>query len=248
MSVAVVATRRALDLRLALLLGQAALVLPLLLAALAYERPLADALSVRAIGPVTIALSAGGGSALWVMSAGLLSLQYVVWPPTPDVLKFFQQLHAELALWPPWSGALSLAAIAVGPALTEEIAFRGALLNAIRREVGDVAAIVGSAALFGLIHVEPGGYRVPFTFVLGLALGIMRVRTGSILPPAVAHAVLNATTVIVEARMSAPEALAPESAPSAATAALLALGVAMSALFIVALPRVARVQRGTLEQ
>jgi membrane protease YdiL (CAAX protease family) len=106
---------------------------------------------------------------------------------------------------------------------------------------------VASAALFGLIHFHPGAYRIPFTFVLGLALGLMRLRTGSVLPGAVAHAVLNATTVIVEARLSENEARSPESSPLAAAIGLLALGASLSALFIAALPRDTRAQRGTLE-
>jgi sodium transport system permease protein len=240
-------TRASVDLRVALLLGQSALIVPLLLVTRAFGRPPVDALAVGSVPAGGLAIAVGCGAALWVASAGLLSLQYIVWPPAPEILKFFQELHAKLDLWPPWSGALSLAAIAIGPALTEEIAFRGALLGSFRKHVGDAGAVVASAMLFGLIHVVPGGYRIPFTFVLGLALGLMRLRTGSILPGAVAHAVLNATTVIVEARLSDHEALTPESAPLAAAVGLLALGAAMAALFIAALPRGARAQRGTLE-
>jgi uncharacterized protein len=162
-----------------------------------------------------------------------------VWPLPPHVLEFFQQLHAKLDLWPPWSGALSLLAISVWPAVAEEIAFRGALLGSLRRAAGDAGAVVTSAALFGLIHIPPGGYRVPFTLALGLALGALRVRTGSIVPPIVAHAVVNATTVIVSAGLG-DAAIGdvggpPESASLAAAAAMLALGVAAGTALTLAL-------------
>jgi membrane protease YdiL (CAAX protease family) len=206
--------------RVALILGHAALLAPFLLSAAAFRLSPGDAFGLRAVTARGAILSVVCGAALWVGSAGLLELQYSVWPAPPEVLEFFQKLHAKLDLWPPWSGALSLFAIAVWPAVVEEIAFRGALQGALRRWTGDIVAVAVSAALFALIHIPPGGYRVPFTLALGAALGALRVRTGSIVPGIVAHAVLNATTVVVSAALDTPEDPTPTISIAAAASAL----------------------------
>src|SRR5206468_821746 len=137
------------------------------------------------------------GLGLWLGSAGLLQLQYTVWPASPAVLHFFEQLHGDLDLWPPWNGAVSLFVIAAWPAIVEEIAFRGALLESLQPRAGAWGAVLASAVVFALIHIPPGGYRVPFTLALGIALGALRLRTGTIVPCVAAHAVLNATTVLI---------------------------------------------------
>jgi membrane protease YdiL (CAAX protease family) len=245
MSLVVFAAQPALGLRPALLLGQLSLVAPLLTAIRAFGLHPPAALGLRAVPARGLVLGAAAGSALWLASAGLLSLQYVVWPPRPEILRFFESLHAELDLWPPWSGAFSLLAIAVGPAVSEELAFRGAVLESVRRRLGDPPAVLVSAVLFGLIHYPPGGYRIPFALALGLGLGAMRLRTGSILPGIAAHAVLNATTVLVATQLGA-QAKATEAAPPAAGAALLAFGAVIATLFVLAIPRAMSAQRGTL--
>jgi sodium transport system permease protein len=214
--------------RLALILGHTALAVPFVLATLALGRTLDGALGLRRVPPRTALLAVVCGAGFWVASAGLLELQYSVWPAPPEVLEFFRRLHAKLDLWPLWSGAFSLFAIAVWPAVVEELAFRGALLGAFRALLGDTAAVALTAGLFAVIHIVPGYYRVPFTFALGAALGALRVRTGSIVPGIVAHAVLNATTVVVSAALDAPDDPSPTISIPAAAAAL-ALGALIAA-------------------
>ena len=189
-----------LGMRTSLLLGQLALITPFVLSAAALRLGARETFAWHRPSAAGMVLSIGCGLALWIAAGGLLHVQYAIWPVPPHVLAFFESLHARLDLWPPWQGLFSLTAIAVGPALTEEIAFRGALLGALRRPLGAAAAVITSAVLFALIHIPPGGYRVPFALALGLALGALRIRTGSIVPGAIAHAALNTTTVIVTAR------------------------------------------------
>ena len=70
------------------------------------------------------------------------------------------------------------------PALCEEFAMRGVLLNSLRK-FGDIPAIVISALVFGLIH---GNFtQLPYTFVMGLGLGFITVRSGSIYPAMIVH-------------------------------------------------------------
>ena len=71
----------------------------------------------------------------------------------------------------------------------EELLFRGFLLSALHRAFGALAALVVSGAAFGLIHLQPAG--LPTLTVLGLVLGLARLRTGSLLPPILMHAAWN---------------------------------------------------------
>jgi membrane protease YdiL (CAAX protease family) len=210
-----------------LLVGQGALLLAFVAAALVARRPWREAFSWRPVAPGAMLLAAGCGVSLWVASAGLLQLQYAVWPMPPDMLRIFEALHGKLDLWPPGQGVLSLLAIAVGPAVSEEVAFRGALLGAVRRHVPEAPAIVLSAIPFALVHFP---YLWPFTFGLGVVLGVLRRRTASILPGAIAHAALNTTTVLVTARFH--DASVPgESVSVPLGLAVLVLGAAMSIAF-----------------
>ena len=93
-------------------------------------------------------------------------------------------------------------------------------------------AIFGSAILFGLIHLDtsvPGAtfYRVPFAFAVGLGLGVLRVRTGSLYPSVLAHAFLNAITFVVEPLIEDPTGAVQDPRPLFG-AALLAVGLAAS--------------------
>ena len=89
--------------------------------------------------------------------------------------------------------------------------------------------MLGSAGLFGLIHVMPAGhgvsfYRVPFAFFVGLGLGVLLVRTGSLVLPMLAHGTLNSITFLAAIPLAGQE-MSREPDPYAALGLpLLALG------------------------
>ena len=65
--------------------------------------------------------------------------------------------------------------------LVEEVVFRGAILHSLFGAFKNRwAAIAVSAALFALVHLNPA--QMPHAFIMGLLLGWMYSRTGSILP------------------------------------------------------------------
>lgn len=82
--------------------------------------------------------------------------------------------------------------------LAEEMVFRGAVLRTLNEVLGHRlrwVAIAVSALLFAVVH---GNMAQGFgAFVLGLALGWMYVRTGSIVPGVVFHWVNNGVAVLV---------------------------------------------------
>ncbi len=78
---------------------------------------------------------------------------------------------------------------AILPALVEEFALRGIVLGALRK-YGDTFAIVVSAALFGLMHGNLS--QIPFAFIIGLYLGFITIKTGSVWSAVLLHFINNA--------------------------------------------------------
>ena len=88
----------------------------------------------------------------------------------------------------PLSAFVPWAAIAALVATLEETSIRGVLYRRLAGEAGTVAAIVGGAAAFALIHLPRYGLgAMPLDAAVGLALGGLRALTGRVLPCAVAH-------------------------------------------------------------
>ncbi|HEY4291612.1 CPBP family intramembrane glutamic endopeptidase [Luteibacter sp.] len=94
--------------------------------------------------------------------------------------------------------ALLPVVVLIGPAV-EELLFRGALLSILRTRLGDGWAIGLSAVIFGTVHLPDLAwlwYAVPNLVLVGLFCAWLRVRSGSIWPPFVAHAANNALATI----------------------------------------------------
>jgi membrane protease YdiL (CAAX protease family) len=206
--------------RVMLAVSELALLAPGLLALLAYRAPVAHVLGRWPLDRRTALLMVAGGSSLWMASLGLLELQYTVWAPSAGYLEAFRRLHEALRPSGVADALVSLLAIAVIPAVCEELLVRGIVLPSLVRPAGPWGAIVISAVVFAVIHLDP--YRTPFTLVLGLALGFLRVRTGSLLACVVAHAVLNALTFAVVPFADDPSQGMPDPRPALGLGLLLA--------------------------
>ena len=199
MTVAAAMVRR-FGLHAGLTVGEMSLAAPGVLLVALSGVAVADGLGLRRISSRVALLSGLGGAGLWAGSLGLMNVQFVVWPPPPEFLDVFRLLHAQLRPRTVGEGLLSVFAIALMPALCEETLFRGVVLPSLSR-FGAAAGLLGSAALFALIHIDPVGnsvafYRLPFAFTVGLGMGALRLTTGSLLPSMLAHAVLNTITFL----------------------------------------------------
>lgn len=73
--------------------------------------------------------------------------------------------------------------------LFEEMLFRGALLPWLGQKMRPALAVAASAALFASMHVNL--VVLPYAFIAGLALGWLRLRTGSTLPGILMHVLNN---------------------------------------------------------
>ena len=182
-------------LRTRIALGTLLLALPALLALLVRPVFLRAALGPWPPKGRTLGLAAALGAALWVASVGLIELQSLVVPPTPEYLELFRRLHQALAPSGPLDALVSLLVIAALPGVCEELLVRGALLPALVRPLGPGGALAASAILFAAMHLD--AYRFLFTLSVGLVLGIVRLGTGSLWPSVVAHVTLNTLTFLV---------------------------------------------------
>jgi membrane protease YdiL (CAAX protease family) len=230
-----------LGLRPTLVLCELFLVVPGLAFVALVRAPLGEALAPRPLPGRTVVLSLAAGLTLWGASLGLFSLQYLAWPPPDGYLEAFRQLHDALRPKGPADALLSITAIALVPAVCEEALFRGIVFGSLSAVLGAAGATLLQAVLFALIHIDltPGGppvaYRVPFAFGVGLALGALRLRTGSLAAPALSHALLNTVTFLVVLLAADP---AREADPGPVVGlTLLMVGTAATLLLLRALPR-----------
>jgi hypothetical protein len=89
--------------------------------------------------------------------------------------------------------ALVLVIAVLGP-LIEELFYRGALFSPMRRRYGAVGVVAATSALFALAHVQ-WQMLLPIGLV-GVALGVLRSESGSLLPSALMHGVFNGLTLV----------------------------------------------------
>lgn len=88
-----------------------------------------------------------------------------------------------------WTALAVAAAVVVWTPLAEETFFRGFLFAGLAAKLGLGAGIAASAAIFALSHAAVGSF-IPIMFV-GALFAWMRAESGSLWPPALAHAAQN---------------------------------------------------------
>ncbi|MEI6223670.1 MAG: type II CAAX endopeptidase family protein [Deltaproteobacteria bacterium] len=198
---------------------------PLLVASGSNLRPAPFLLLSRRPPSREVILGAASGLALFLVAGAIMSLTIRVvprsWVTAFDVTHLFEGTGA-------YRLAMALAASVLAP-VAEEVAFRGYLLSALRTHLRPGPAIVGSSVLFACMHLDP--VRFPAVLFLGLFLGWLAWRTGSVWPAVAAHAVNNALgSALAAGGSSEPGA----EVPLGATLALLVLGLAALAPLVLA--------------
>jgi membrane protease YdiL (CAAX protease family) len=87
------------------------------------------------------------------------------------------------------------AAVTIVVATAEEIVLRGALFDALDVSHGTAAAVLVTSVVFALMHVPLYGWHVvPLDLGVGLWLAGLRLATGGIAAPAIAHTVADLAT------------------------------------------------------
>ena len=83
--------------------------------------------------------------------------------------------------------------------VTEELLFRGWLLQDLKEQYGETRALIWSSALFGLAHLEAAA--VLYAALGGLVLGAVALRTKSTLASIAMHAGVNAVALLLPATL-----------------------------------------------
>jgi beta-phosphoglucomutase len=105
-------------------------------------------------------------------------------PIVPDVMV----QHYRSALFPP----LLWLAIVVGAPLAEELFFRGFLFKGLLHSfLGGTGAVVVTAGVWASVHLQYDWYGMLLIFLSGLLLGYARLKTNSLYPSCLMHALMN---------------------------------------------------------
>lgn len=142
------------------------------------------------------------------------------------IVKFFELFGYERRSSPlpdmsGWRVVPVMIVVAVIPAIAEEIAFRGILLNGTEEGVGSPLAIVFCGLCFSLYHgsVEQTLYQ----FICGCLFAFIAVRSRSVTPSVIMHFLNNAVIIVLCACGCTDAATGELSIPFAANIALTAI-------------------------
>jgi uncharacterized protein len=125
---------------------------------------------------------------LAILSSELGNLLESIQPISPEYTKMFDNLMSQN-----FFGLLF--AVAVIAPLTEEFLFRGVIQDGLQLTHRTQTAILTSAILFGLVHGLP--WLILNAFLLGLFFSWLKLKTGSLGPGVLAHAVYNAIPFVL---------------------------------------------------
>ena len=148
------------------------------------------------LGRVSAAATIGGllfgAGAFYLVAVALHAWIEHVWPTPPALREAMRRMVIPAEGARPL--AIDLAALALVPAVGEELMFRGVLWRAVRPWLGPTATIVVTAVAFGLYHGSI--YRFAPAALGGLLIGVTRARSGSLWPALAFHFANNAGVIV----------------------------------------------------
>jgi membrane protease YdiL (CAAX protease family) len=165
--------------------------------ALAEAATLAACLAVLGGAGRMEAFSNPGPPRAWALAAAVAgSGLAVAWAYVRLLALLAGDAHGGLEPEPEGLGA-RLAWHVLAPGVLEELLCRGVLFTAAQRLASGRSAVVASAVLFAFLHGLNGAWllELPHRFVIGVLLGWLRLRSGSVWPCVAAHLAHNAACV-----------------------------------------------------
>lgn len=190
--------------------------------------------SLRASSPLAFVAALILGVSLWPFARELflfnqtIGLDPLVAGHEQQVVKLLGELRAV-------SPIVILLSLALAPAIFEEFLFRGFLYTAIRQKMPAAATIVLTAVVFGGFHVVAANSLSPEKFLpstfLGLILGWVRHKSGSVIPGMFLHACHNGLMLMIVHQISQGSAL-PEFLRVSDTGHLSAIWYVVSSLAV----------------
>ncbi len=110
--------------------------------------------------------------------------------------QFFPDVSNDQIMLDAYSGMSSpiwfwIAVVIFAPAF-EEGFFRGFLFVGLKQSrLGAIGTIILTAAFWAILHIQYNPFGIGVIFVLGIVLGIVRVKTNSLSYPLIMHAIWN---------------------------------------------------------
>jgi len=131
-------------------------------------------------------------SLLTVFAAGIAFDLLSRWAGRPDVPEFMVRVY-QSAGFPP----LLWIAVVIGAPIGEEVFFRGFLFSGLAKSrLGGWGAVVITSLAWASVHVQYDLWDIGYIFCLGLIIGAFRLKTGSLWPPLLMHALVNLVATI----------------------------------------------------
>lgn len=110
----------------------------------------------------------------------------------PEIPPFVVEAYRTAEIYP-----LLWFAIIIAAPIMEETLFRGFFFQGLSQSrAGAVGAILIPSVFWAMIHVQYGIHEIVLIFLFGILLGMLRLRSGSILPGVAIHAFSNLVSTI----------------------------------------------------
>jgi len=106
----------------------------------------------------------------------------------------YSVIYSDGQTYPVIANILSFLSVVVIAPITEEVAFRGFLLNRLAYKFSTTKAIILSSILFGVVHPEPIS-----AIVFGIGMCVLYLRSHSLWIPILCHALSNLVAWMYEA-------------------------------------------------
>lgn len=133
-----------------------------------------------------------GKAALIYIPLGIAAMVWMNWiNDIAQLPNWFDNLFLQMK-----DNVFGIISVCIAAPIFEEMLFRGAIEGHLLRKWKNPRwAILVSALIFGLIHGNPA--QILFAFLLGLVLGELYYRTGSLLPCIILHFINNTVSTIL---------------------------------------------------
>lgn len=119
-----------------------------------------------------------------------LSMSAIIIGASEYVIKYFPSYSDTSDMIKSSMGnVIGIAAIVVLAPIFEEILFRGLILSEIKEKANIIVTVIVQGVLFGLYHMNP--FQSIYASLLGVTLGFICVRVGSVIGSMIGHITFN---------------------------------------------------------
>jgi len=136
-----------------------------------------------------------------LLATGLVIAWFLAWAQslvTPVPKEYVEAMAAFITADSPARLLWLIILVALVPAISEELVFRGVLLSGFRSRAPAYAAVILTGLLFGLFHLSPAtGFRVLPTAWMGMILAWVVIASGSLPLAIILHFANNALIVVL---------------------------------------------------